>query len=177
MTPVTVAVIGPESSGKTTLSRDLAVRLDAGWVPEAARDFLAALGRPYRESDLLDLARAQIASEDQARACRDRVVADTNLIVIEVWSQWSYGRVAPWITAEVERRTYDLTLLLAPDLPWTFDPLREHPDPGARQRIFDAYRSRLEQVGAPYAVVEGAGEERLACALRALQARTTLRLT
>lgn len=58
--PFIITIVGPESSGKTTLVRELASRYGAPWVPEYARKYLKGLGRPYHENDLIQIAEGQL---------------------------------------------------------------------------------------------------------------------
>lgn len=157
-----IAVVGPESCGKTTLAAALGARLGAAVVPEVARALLPALGRPYVEADLVELARAQRAAEDSTPP---PLVADTNLLVIRIWAEVRFGRVDPWIPAHERLGAYTLHLLCAPDLPWEPDPLRESPH--ERPALFDRYEAALRDAAVPYAVVRGVGPDRLAGALAA----------
>ena len=139
-----VLITGPESSGKTTLARRLAWALDGRYVAEAARAYLNARGGRYTEADLVPILQRQLAAERAAAAAgASLVVCDTGPEVLEVWSLVKYGRVAPAIAAARRAAYYDLALLCAPDLPYAPDPLRETPDPAARRRLFDRYRSLL----------------------------------
>lgn len=160
-----ILVTGPESTGKSTLSYQLAVCLGGQFVPEAARSYLEGLNRPYTFPDLATIWRIQ--SADEAAAVRTGaafVVCDTGPEVIRVWSEEKYGRCAPEVLQAVRERPYDVRLLCYPDLPWTYDPQREHPDPADRHRLFQRYRELL-----PSATVI-AGNRRLADALAAVDA-------
>lgn len=166
-----VVITGPESSGKTTLALDLARRLHGAYVPEMAREFLADLGRPYVEEDLVGIARAQVAKEDAMSAtlgANGLLVCDTDLITIRIWSEEKYGRCDPWIEQQTEVRPYDLWLLCSPDMPWEPDPLRENPHD--RDRLFAVYRAMLERLNKPYAIMEGDRERRSTDALKAIAA-------
>ncbi len=141
---MTVRVTGPESSGKTTLARALAWCLDGHYVEEQARPYLAGLNRPYREEDLPEIWAAQLRAEQYARdSSASFVICDTGPEVIQIWSEVKYGQCAERVLAASAGRAYDLTLLCAPDLPWTYDPLREHPKEEARWGLFARYRELL----------------------------------
>lgn len=161
-----VAITGPESSGKTTLARALADGApSAAWVPEYARAFLEARGGDYQEADLVTIARGQVEAVAQAAKARPALlISDTDLVVVRIWSLERFGRVAPAIDRMLREATWDLTLLLTPDLPWAPDPLRVNPRD--RDRLFDRYQAELHRLGRPFVVI--AGDDRLASAQRAI---------
>jgi NadR type nicotinamide-nucleotide adenylyltransferase len=161
-----ITITGPESSGKTTLARQLAEAFDTHWVPEYARAYLGLLDRPYRESDLLEIARGQIAREDEfAEKSGELLFCDTSLEVIKIWSDYRYGRCHPWILKQLEKRQPDLYLLCAPDLPWEYDPQRENPND--RDALFDIYRKEL--TGKKVREIRGEGEDRTQKAIETVQ--------
>jgi NadR type nicotinamide-nucleotide adenylyltransferase len=162
-----IAVVGPESTGKSELAHALATHLRTVWVPEFARFYLDLLDRPYRADDLVDIARGQLAWErGLASQGTDWLVCDTNLLVIQVWSEFKYGYLLPDLAPLIDLRPYTLHLLTDIDLPWQDDPLREHPH--AREALLAHYRRSLDAAQVPYAVVRGQGTQRLASALAAL---------
>ena len=139
-----VLVTGPESSGKSTLARSLAWILDGYYVEEQARQYLHNLSRAYEADDLPRILRQQLAAEQRGLdSGASYVICDTGPEVIDIWSQVKYGIPVPGIELADVDKNYDLTLLCAPDLPWQEDRLREHPDPIARQALFQRYRDRL----------------------------------
>ncbi|MCR5888694.1 ATP-binding protein [Hymenobacter sp. J193] len=149
-----ISLTGPESTGKTTLSQQLADHYGTVWAPEFAREYLERQGAHYTLDDLEAIARGQMAAEDAAAARAHRVVfCDTDLLVIKIWSEHAFGYCPEWISQEMERRRYDLVLLLDVDLPWYPDPLREHPN--LRQHFHDLYRSELEDGPSPFADING----------------------
>jgi len=160
-----ILVTGPESSGKTTLARELAWALDGLFVAEAARDFLEASGGAYTEADLPLIWQAQREAEDAARASSASfVVCDTGPEVIQIWAEVKYSNSPPDVRRAVEARTYDLVLLCLPDLPWVPDPFREAESQGEREALLDRYRA----VSAGRRVVEIGGKNRLGRALTAV---------
>jgi nicotinamide riboside kinase len=159
-----IAIIGPESTGKTTLAQHMAKSLGGAWVPEYAREHLEKLDRPYVEADLLEIAKGQLVLEEKKESeSPEWLICDTNLVVILIWSQDKFGRIAPGLEALFRPEEYVVHLLLKPDLPWEYDPLRE--DPERLEELFVVYQAFLEKRGIPYAIVEGAGEKRLESAL------------
>lgn len=168
-----IVITGPECSGKSTLSENLANYFGVRWVPEMARLYLDGLDRAYVEADLRAIAELQLRSEDErAGWAKDEhkfLVCDTDLITIRIWGEEKYGRSDPWIVQRTEERPYDLWLLSKPDIPWEYDPQRENPHD--RDRLFAVYEQLLKNLGKPYAVVGGDEGERLRQAVRAVQGR------
>lgn len=166
--PLKIVMIGPESTGKTTLSRQLARHYGAPWVAEYARTYLHALTRPYEEADLLAIARGQCAWEDaQVPHANPFLFCDTDLQVIEVWSQVKYGRVHPWITAQITQRRYTHYFLCDIDVPWAYDPQRENPHD--RDVLLERYQHLLNVRQHPYTLLTGDPDTRLAQAIDVLQ--------
>lgn len=168
---------GPESCGKTTLARDLSAALEAPLVLEAARDYLTDLqarspDQPYRQRDLLEIARLQLQREMAALAQSPaQLVCDTDLLVILVWSEVKYGGCEPALQqlfAQSQQLAPRHYLLCDHRIPWEPDPLREHPR--QRDMLFGLYLDKLQQLALPYALVSGVQEQRLQQALA-----TTLR--
>jgi NadR type nicotinamide-nucleotide adenylyltransferase len=167
--PKRILILGPESTGKSTLAEKLAQHYAEPWVPEVARAYLEGLNRPYTYEDLLSIGKRQMSLEDElVSVAKHFLFCDTDLRVIQVWSQHRYGKVDPWVLEEIARRTYDLILLCAPDLPWQADPLREHPELEMRQQFFDVYQQITQASGFPWVFISGESEERLWRAIQAV---------
>jgi len=165
-----VVVIGPESTGKSTLSKAIASELNTVWVPEYARTYLEALHRPYEESDLLQIAKGQLASEDNLlQTAHDYLICDTDLNVIKVWSEHSYNHCTPWILEQIAARQYDLYLLTYIDVPWEEDPLREHADDTMRHYFYNLYKDIVVNSGIPWQNIKGNEQQRLETALQAIK--------
>jgi NadR type nicotinamide-nucleotide adenylyltransferase len=165
-----IVIIGPESTGKSTLCADLAAHFKTEWVQEYAREYLEEHGMGYSYETLSSIARGQLALEDKATARADGLLfIDTDLYVIKVWSEYVFGRCEAWILNEIVRRKYDGYLLANTDLPWADDPLREYPDPGIRERLLHIYKDLLINQSVPWAEVSGVGEARLERAIGAVE--------
>ena len=163
-----IAIVGPESTGKSDLSRALAKHFNTVWVPEYARRYIDNLNRPYEKNDLFKIAIGQIQAEDQLEQKADKFLfCDTNLWVIKIWSEHKYGNCADWILKELKDRFYDLHLLTYIDLPWQDDPQREHPT--LRQYFFDVYKNELDSAGINYKIISGLGHERIENAISAIE--------
>jgi NadR type nicotinamide-nucleotide adenylyltransferase len=157
---IRIAVTGPESTGKTTLAKELAKKYNTVWVPEIARAYLTHLNRPYEEKDLAEIARLQREEEEKLISKANQIIfCDTEMLVIKIWSEFKYKRVAPYILNELRNQKYNAYLLCGTDLPWEYDVLREHP--GMRDSLYKLYYSELEKMNAPFIEVWGSVEERI----------------
>lgn len=168
-----IVIVGPESTGKSSLCQALVQHFNGHWVREYARDYLTEHGTDYTFEDLLTIAKGQLALEDQATAqALDEqapyLFLDTDMNVMHVWSTFVFGQEHELIEQERARRTYDMYLLACPDLPWTKDHLREYPDLETRDRLYHIYKSILENQSTPWAEVHGLGEARTQCAIDAM---------
>jgi nicotinamide riboside kinase len=162
---MTILVTGPESSGKSTLARNLAWALDGIYVAEAARDYLEERNGNYTEADLPLIGAKQKEAEDAARASSASfVVCDTGPEVIRIWAEVKFGHCPEDILIASNQRSYDLILLCLPDLPWEPDVLREAPGQEQREDLLSRYRSVLSKGN----IQEISGMNRLGLALSAI---------
>jgi len=157
--PRRIVVTGPESTGKSAIAQRLARDLGLPMAPEYARVYLETHGPRYDYDLLLRLSRGHLDFQrhhvDPAAALG---IFDTDLINYKVWCEVAYGACHPDILAAMAGETGHRYLLCAPDLPWEWDPLREHP--GDRPMLFERHRAEIERLGRPYRVVTGQGEDR-----------------
>ncbi len=156
---IRIAITGPESTGKTTLTEYLAAHFSGVAIPEFARIYLENLGRAYNYDDILHIAQQQILSEDRAAIESEIVFCDTELLVTKIWCDDKFGRCHSWITEELEERNYDLVLLCNTDMPWEPDPQREDPD--RREYLMDLYRKQIVNYYDNVIEICGDGEDRL----------------
>ena len=164
-----VVIIGPESTGKSTLTSDLSKAFAEPWVPEYAREYLERLSREYQYEDLSQIAKGQIAGEEEKIKHAQRMLfCETDLRVIKVWSDHKYGKTDPWILNQIEKRKYHLYLLTDIDIDWQDDPLREHPDPEMRKYFFDKYHQMMLESTVPFAIISGRPKERLKAAMEVI---------
>ena len=140
-----IVVLGPESTGKSTLCELLAKHFNCRWVPEYAREFLRAKGMEYSYEDLLTIARGELHLEDTITAQSDAnlVVIDTDMHVMKVWCEFVFEKTHPFILEQLKFRQYDLFLLCNVDLPWGKDELREYPERETRQSLYTIYHDML----------------------------------
>ncbi len=163
-----IVITGPESTGKSTLAKQLAAHFNAQLVDEFARTYLTNLGRAYTQSDLLIIAKGQIKAEYKAIADNPTLlICDTSLEVIKIWSEFKYGSCDPFITNGLSNNLPDLYLLMTPDLPWQPDPLRENPDD--RDQIFELYKKELKISGVPFYKIWGNEKERFKMAKEVIE--------
>jgi len=160
-----ILVTGPESTGKSTLTKSLAAHFQVPFVTEYARKYLDGLDRKYQYSDLLKIAKGQLAAEEEAiKKVADFVFIDTDLTVIDIWSQEKFNKTDPWILSEMKKRAYDLYLIPDIDLEWTYDPQRENPND--RARLMKLYQESFIKRNISFHLVNGQGEERTQNAIR-----------
>ena len=100
-----IIVTGPESSGKTTLSKVLSTHFEIPFTEEYAREYLNNLESDYTQSHLLEIAKGQLLSEHNAQ------ILDTDLITIKIWSEYKYGNCNQWILEQIERQKTKKALL------------------------------------------------------------------
>ena len=161
-----VAVVGAESTGKSTVAAHLAAHLGASLVPEYARPYLSARGGVCLPGDLPEIARAQAAAEQTAARTADRaIVCDTDPLTTALWSERYFGAVDPVVRRLADAARYDLTLLCENDLPWVPDGLRDSPE--RRGWFRERFARELGQRGRAWRSVAGRGEQRRVAALAA----------
>lgn len=167
MTCKKIAIVGPESTGKTYLAAQLASYYNCLWVPEYAREYLTQLNKPYAKEDVEHIARMQMEYEDVLEIESPRMlICDTNLLVIKIWMEHKYGKCPKWIDEEIKKRKYALHLLTSPDIPYEEDPLREHPHLGLY--FFEKFESLLQSLKLTYCVISGKYQQRLRKAIEAI---------
>ncbi|WP_372768025.1 AAA family ATPase [Lutibacter sp.] len=167
---VKVVLFGPESSGKTTLSKLLARHYNTVWVPEYARDYLQNKWNNERKtcenSDMIPIAEGQMKLENELAQKADKIlICDTDLLETKVYSEAFYGGfVHPDLQNAALQNTYDLYLLTYIDAPWKKDDLRDRPE--QRKEMFDAFENALKKHHRPYILLKGEKKERLEIAIR-----------
>ncbi|MEM8585554.1 MAG: ATP-binding protein [Bacteroidota bacterium] len=164
-----ILITGPESSGKTTLAIQLAEALGGRYWPEYARAWLMAQDGHYRPRDL-DIMLAEQNMERQFayfQTYQRPQVFDTGPETFYTWSFIKYGSVSSFIEATCRSAQYDICFLLAPDLPWQKDPLRESPSIEERMLIFRTSAGRMYHWDWRFAIISG--EDRLEKALNVLK--------
>ncbi|CAM4263681.1 nicotinamide-nucleotide adenylyltransferase, NadR type [Pedobacter westerhofensis] len=150
-----IAIVGPESTGKSTLTKLLAKHYDTLWVAEFARYYCAALTEPCTMQDEINMFHGQVALEESvlAMAEKDFIFCDTTFLTVKIWSDEMLGESPQIVLDALTERTYDLYLLLDIDLPWEEDPLRDFPH--MREHFMSIWYKELQNLGANYVLVGG----------------------
>ena len=172
-----IVVLGPESTGKSTLCSQLAGHFNTAWAKEYAREYLLTNGTDYTFENLLDVAKGQLALEDNAAKMLDATTADnknellfidTDMYVLKVWCEFVFGKCHHWILNQIVKRKYNLYLLCDIDLPWVKDELREYPDLQTREKLFHHYKDIMVNQPVPWVIINGNYQERLPRAIDAV---------
>ena len=176
-----IVVIGPESTGKSTLCLQLAEHYQTLWCPEYAREYLDKNGTDYTYEALLTIAKGQIDLEDKVLSTVDSrqstVFIDTDMYVMKVWCEFAFNKCHSWILNQVAIRKYDLYLLCNVDLPWIKDELREYPDKETRKKLHNFYKDTMINQSVPWVDISGSYEERLSVAIKAIDTQINNTLT
>jgi NadR type nicotinamide-nucleotide adenylyltransferase len=162
-----VVIIGPESTGKSTLCSQLAEHYKTVWCPEFAREYLLERGMNYTFDDLLKIAHGQLELEDilLTEAKNNLYFIDTDMYVMKVWCEVAFENCHTWILKQIAQRHYDLYLLCSTDLPWQQDELREYPDLAFRKKLFTTYKDIVVNSNTMWAEISGTDVQRLQMAV------------
>ena len=160
-----IVILGPESTGKSTLCDALSKHYQTIWCEEYAREYLSKNGTAYTYENLLTIAEGQIANEEDAtkkatQENKSHLIIDTDMYVMKVWCEYVFNNCHPYILDQISKRQYDAYLLCDIDLPWTADEMREYPDEQPRKELFALYKELLMNQNTPWGIVSGTGEAR-----------------
>lgn len=170
-----IVILGPESTGKSTLCQQLAGHYKTNWCREYAREYLLEHGTTYSFENLLTIAQGQLALEEKSieEATNNNspvVFIDTDMYVMKVWCEYVFGKCHQYILDKIVERQYDLFLLCNIDLPWVADELREYPNEQPRIELYNIYKDIMINQQTPWIDISGNYEERLAKAITAVDA-------
>ena len=146
-----IGIIGPESTGKSTLAEYLAHRYEGVLVPEYAREYMENLAPSYGYTydDVVAIAKQQLSVLSSINS--NLVVFDTELIITKVWFLHKFGRCPDFVEQALRDYPMDVYLLCYPDLQWLPDPVRENPD--IREYLFDWYEREIQALNIPYYII------------------------
>ena len=170
-----IVVIGPESTGKSSLCNALADHYKTIWVKEFAREYLERNGKDYVFEDLYKIALGQLEEIENAvvkvgiqqqENTQNLLFIDTDLYVIKIWSEFVFNKCDNSILTEITKQQFDLYLLCDVDLPWVSDNLREYPDLKVRQKLFHYYKEEMTAQKIPWKIISGNYDERTVAAIK-----------
>jgi HTH-type transcriptional repressor of NAD biosynthesis genes len=169
-----ICIYGPESTGKTTLAKQLAEYYGTEWIPEYARVWIEKNGFAFTYKDMERFGRGQVRIEKEACKKANRFLfCDTDSITTSIYSQNYFGKIPALVKKLAEKNRFDLYLFTEIDLPWKKDKLR---DLGHKRReMRDTFKKALIERNIPFEVVKGKGPERLRSAVRAIDRHFGLR--
>nr|WP_294989636.1 ATP-binding protein [uncultured Sediminibacterium sp.] len=193
-----IVILGPESTGKSTLCELLAQHYNTLWCPEFAREYLTTHGMDYDFDDLLSIAKGQLALEKEYENMVNRqwsmaegsnpgeakrwvnvktlrsqnhpplLFVDTDMYVMKVWCEYVFQKCHHFILNEIIQQTTNFYLLCKPDLPWAEDVLREYPDEKPRLELYQIYRDIMINQKVPWVEIFGDYDARLEKAISAI---------
>lgn len=162
-----ITFTGPESSGKTSVSKAIAAHFDAIWFPETARSYLLERKGKYHFSDIENIALHQ-EQQRQAKLDKSMGVYDTENIVLYIWSMFKYNKCAAKVKSLMENQVFDHYFLCSPEgIPWEEDPLRESPN--QREELFELYLEQLQKLQVDFTVLNGSFQERVEVVIRTIK--------
>jgi len=166
--PKIIVVTGAESTGKSTLTENLAAHYKVPFVPEVARTYIESLNRKYTYTDIENIARLQIQQYEMFSQLDVPIVFfDTWLIITKVWFEVVFNKIPNWFIHEIEKAKIDLFLVCNTDIPWVYDPVRENGG-DMRQVLQNSYIHNISEFNFDYKIIEGLEEQRLLNAIKFL---------
>ncbi len=165
---IKVVITGPESTGKTTIAKELCDHFEGLLIHEYAREYIDNLDRDYTVEDITEIAIEQVDRDNKGTSqYPELMVCDTDLLTLKIWSEFKYGELDEWIPKSLDLLLPDFYLLMATDIPWEADPQRENPND--REELFNIYKKEIEALNVPYAIIKGTGNERLQNAIKEIE--------
>lgn len=155
-----IIITGPESTGKSTLTKFIAEHFNTIYIPEYAREYVENLKRKYNYKDIVKIAEKQIYDlKKEYPEELKYIFFDTGLIITKIWFQEVYGKVPPFLQDALNEIKIDLYLLCYPDLDWEYDKIRENSGE-KRFYLFEKYKQELENLNCKYFIIKGKGHFR-----------------
>lgn len=165
---IKIALTGPESTGKSTLSKTLAEYYKTNHTIEFAREFLEERDNLYNYSDIIFMAEKQLELEcEMEQKANKFLFCDTDFINFKIWLEYYNYQVPSWLINHIKSKPYRLSLLMKPDIAWQPDPLREHPD--KRVFFYNLFKQNLLEFEYNFVEIEGQNESRFEMAKNAVE--------
>ncbi len=164
--PKIIVITGAESTGKSTLTENLAKHFSVPFIPEIARKYVENLTHKYNYTDVEAIARIQIEQFEKLRESDyPFIFIDTWLIVTKIWFDVVFNKEPVWLENEIRKTRIDLFLICEIDIPWIPDPVRENG--GEKRKILhDKYIKTISDLNYPFKIVGGKNEQRFQNALK-----------
>ena len=163
-----IAITGPESTGKTSLTMQLADLYDTVYVPEYARQYLDKNGMNYTYEDVLKMAKGQIELEKQMSAKASEILfADTEMIAYKIWLEFYEWEVPKWMADHIKINQFGFYLLTDIDIPWVADGQRANKND--RELLFHRFQEELENAEVNYGIISGTGPLRIDNAISTIE--------
>ncbi len=166
--PKIIVITGAESTGKSTLTEQLASYFGVPYIPELARSYIENLNRSYNYSDVEKIARLQVDQLTKYRISDyPYIFLDTWLIITKIWFEVLFGKKPAWLISEIQNTNIDLFLVCNIDLPWIPDSVREN---GGKMReiLHLRYLETISKFNFNYKIVSGQDQHRFEQALQYL---------
>ena len=162
-----IVITGAESSGKTTLFKELKSLTGFSFLPEFSRSYINQINRPYDYNDILEIAKLYEKELEIASKNELSIISDTDLLTLLIWCEYKYDKCHSFIKESLTKNPPDFYLLCSPNIPWEFDSQRENPN--NRVELFDIYLKKINELGIDFEIIEGNNSKRLIQAKNILQ--------
>lgn len=172
-----VVVLGAESSGTTTLARDLAAHFRSVWVEEYGREccetYWSGLDYQWQSAEFAHIAGEQQKRENAAARLANRVlICDTNAWTTRLWHERYLGKMSPEVEQIAAKGRADLYLLTDVNIPFVQDGIRD--GEAIRVAMQKRFIEELEAHNVPWILVAGEPETRLRRAVAEIEMRLEL---
>ena len=154
-----IVITGAESSGKTTLFKELKSLTGFSFLPEFSRSYINQINRPYDYNDILEIAKLYEKELEIASKNELSIISDTDLLTLLIWCEYKYDKCHSFIKESLTKNPPDFYLLCSPNIPWEFDSQRENPN--NRVELFNIYQKKINELGIDFEIIEGNSSKRL----------------
>lgn len=154
-----IVITGSESSGKTTLFKELKSLTGFSFLPEFSRSYINQINRPYDYNDILEIAKLYEKELEIASKNELSIISDTDLLTLLIWCEYKYDKCHSFIKESLTKNPPDFYLLCSPNIPWEFDSQRENPN--NRVELFYIYLKKIMELGIDFEIIEGNSSKRL----------------